>query len=60
MGGAVQTLRNRPHGVELLRRAMFAQVAFTVMKLVFWQETEAATFGLVALVVAALIHERRS
>jgi hypothetical protein len=54
LAGAIATLRDRTAGVELLRRAMLAQVAFTLMKLVLWQELEAATFGAVALVILAL------
>ena len=59
LAGAVGTLRNRVDGVDLLRKAMLAQIGFTLMKLVFWQELEAATFGLVALLIAALLRAKR-
>lgn len=57
--GSVGTLRGRADGAALLRRAMLAQMAFTVMKLVGWQELEALTFGAVATLVYALARERR-
>ena len=60
LAGAVKTLLNARDGVRLLRYAMLSQLVFTVMKLVFWQELEAGTFGLVALLIYALLHERRS
>ena len=49
LAGAVNTLRDRVDGRELLRKAMVAQLGFTAFKLVFWQELEALTFGAVAL-----------
>ena len=55
VAGAVQTLRSRAGGVELLRKAMLAQMAFTAMKLVGWQELEAITFGLVAAAIYAAL-----
>ena len=51
--GAVTALRGR--GVDLLRKAMLAQMGFTAFKLVFWQEIEAITFGLVAAAIYAAI-----
>lgn len=58
--GAVRTLRGRPDGVRILRYAMVSQMVFTVMKLVVWQEVEAASFGVLAAVVYGLLSRRRS
>ena len=58
--GAVKTLQDKPDGVQLLRYAMVSQMVFTAMKLVFWQEWEAASFGVVAAVVYGLLSLRRS
>ena len=58
--GAVKTLQGKPDGVQLLRYAMVSQMVFTVMKLVFWQEVEAASFGILAAVIYALLRERRA
>jgi hypothetical protein len=58
--GAVNTLRSKPEGVQLLRYAMASQMVFTAMKLVFWQEWEAASFGVLAAVIYALLRERRA
>lgn len=58
LAGAVQTLRSRRSGLHLLRRAMLAQVCFTLMKLVFWAEVEALPFGVVALVILAMVASR--
>ena len=59
IAGAVGVLAGRAGALELLRRAMLVQVAYTVMKLVFWQELEAGTFGAVALIVLALVRRGR-
>ena len=56
-GGRVRAPRR---GVPLLRYAMVSQMVFTVMKLVFWQEVEAASFGILAAVIYALLRERRA
>lgn len=56
--GAAGTLAGRPAARDLLHKAMIAQVAYTLFKLVGWQEVEAATFGAVALVVLALVRAR--
>jgi hypothetical protein len=48
----------RQRGVALLRYAMISELVFTAMKLVFWQEVEAASFGVVALAVYLVIRER--
>ena len=58
LAGAVGTLMGRAGAVPLLRKAMLAQLAFTLMKLVFWQELEAATFGAVAVVLLLMLRER--
>jgi hypothetical protein len=57
--GAVKVLGNRSDGVQLLRYAMVSGMVFTVMKLVFWQELEAASFGVLSAVIYALLRERR-
>jgi hypothetical protein len=58
LAGAAGTLAGRAGARELLLKAMLAQMAFTVMKLVGWQELEAATFGVVALVIYAMVRAR--
>lgn len=57
IGGAVNTLRSRVDGVDLLRKAMIAQMSFTAFKLVFWQELEALTFGAVAAALYAALRD---
>ena len=59
LAGGVQILRGRPGGVRLLRISLVSQMVFTVMKLVAWQEAEAALFGALALVLYVLVRERR-
>ena len=59
LAGAVQTLQSRPDGVRLLRYAMVSQLVFTAMKLVVWQEWEAASFGVLAAVVYGLLSGSR-
>jgi hypothetical protein len=58
LGGAVRVLRGDAAGTRILRAAAATQVLFTISKLVFWQETEAGLFGLVALVILALLRGR--
>jgi hypothetical protein len=58
IGGAVATLAGRAGGLRLLRAAMISQLVFTAMKLVFWQEVEAATFGAVAAILVVMIRPR--
>jgi hypothetical protein len=60
LAGAVKTFLGHHDGVQLLRYAMLSQLVFTAMKLVFWQELEAASFGVVAAVVYGLLSLRRS
>jgi hypothetical protein len=60
LAGAIKTLLSRADGPQLLRYAMVSQMVFTVMKLVFWQELEAASFGIVAAVVYGLLALRRT
>jgi hypothetical protein len=55
LGGGVRTLRGDAGGVRILRAGAATQVLFTIAKLVFWQEAEAILFGLVALVILALL-----
>jgi hypothetical protein len=55
LAGAVGTLLRRPAAAVLLRRAMVGQLAFTVIKLVGWQEGAALVFGAVALTLLALL-----
>ena len=57
LGGA-QTLLGRADGRRLLAAAMVSQLVFTAMKLVFWQELEAGTFGVVALAIYLVVRER--
>jgi D-alanyl-lipoteichoic acid acyltransferase DltB (MBOAT superfamily) len=57
--GAVRVLRGDAAGARILLAAACTQVLFTIAKLVFWQETEAGLFGLVALVIAALLWSHR-
>ncbi len=49
-------------GSETARRVLvgygWAQVAWTVAKLVFWQETEALVFGAVTVATLAVVHGR--
>ena len=58
LAGAAQLLRGRAEALPLFRAALVSQVVFTVMKLVFWQEVEAALFGGLALVLYLLVRER--
>lgn len=58
LGGAFRVLRGDAAGVRILLAAAVTQVLFTISKLVFWQEEEAALFGLVALVIVALLRAR--
>ena len=58
VGGAVRVLRGDSAGARILRAAAVTQVLFTISKLIFWQEVEASAFGLVALVILALLHTR--
>src|SRR5688500_10771618 len=58
--GGAQTLLGRVEGRRLLAAAMVSQLVFTAMKLVFWQELEAGTFGLVALAIYLVVRERPS
>lgn len=57
---AAGVLRGRPGARGLLVKVMAADVAYSIFKLVGWSEPEALTFGAVALVVIALVHERKS
>ncbi len=58
LAGAVGTLLGRAGAVALLRKAMLAQLAFTLLKLVGWQEGAALVFGAVALVLHLMLRER--
>jgi hypothetical protein len=58
LAGAIGTLLGRPAARELLAKAMLAQMGYTVIKLVGWQEPEALTFGAVAAVIYALVRAR--
>ena len=57
--GSVRVLRGDAAAARILLAAACAQVLFTIAKLVFWQETEAGLFGLVALAIAALLWSGR-
>jgi hypothetical protein len=57
--GAVRLLRGDGAGARILLAAAGTQVAFTIAKLVFWHETEAVLFGLVALLIAGLLWSDR-
>ena len=59
VAGAVRVLRGVGGGARVLLAAACTQVLFTIAKLVFWHETEAALFGLVAAGIAALLWTRR-
>ncbi len=56
--GAVGTLAGRPGALRLLRAGLLSQLAFTALKLVFWQEAEAATFGAVAVILVLMTRPR--
>ncbi len=58
LAGALGTLTGRPSARVLLERAMLAQIAFTILKLIGWQEVEALTFGAVAAVIYAMVRAR--
>lgn len=53
--GAVKVLTRNADGIAWLRAAAISGSVYTVMKLVFWQEPEAAAFGVVSLVILALL-----
>ena len=55
----VRVLRGDADGAYPLRLTAYTGIAFTVAKLVFWQETEAVAFGLVAVAIALLLRARR-
>jgi cation transport ATPase len=56
--GAFRLLRGDAAGARILLAAAVTQVLFTISKLIFWREEEAALFGLAALVIAALLRAR--
>jgi hypothetical protein len=56
--GAFRLLHGDAAGTRILLAAAATQVLFTIAKLVFWQEAEASLFGLVALVIIALLRAR--
>jgi hypothetical protein len=58
LGGAFRLLRGDEAGTRILLAAAASQVLFTISTLVFWQEVEASLFGLVALVIVALLRAR--
>jgi hypothetical protein len=55
---AVRVLRDDADAPYPLRLTAYAGIAFTIAKLVFWQETEAVAFGVVALVIVLLLRGR--
>jgi hypothetical protein len=55
---ASRVLRGDAAGVRPVTLTAYVHVAFTISKLVIWQETEAAPFGVVAIAIALLLRGR--